>query len=107
MISIEQQFAKKLHAYTMPRHERINSRAKDLIDLVLLLNIRTPRLSEMIETLQKVFNKRNTHPLPQKLDSPPIQWNSQFIAMATECGVSEDMQANFEKVSKFYDRIVL
>ncbi len=36
MISIEQQFAEKLHSYTLPR-ERINTRVKDLIDLILLL----------------------------------------------------------------------
>ena len=39
-ISIEQQLSEKLHAYSLPRGDRINSRAKDLIDMVLLLNIR-------------------------------------------------------------------
>jgi hypothetical protein len=106
MISIEQQLAEKLHTYTLPRHERINSRAKDLIDMALLLNLRTPHFSEMVDTLQKVFQKRNTHPLPKKLNSPPPQWDSQFIAMAIDCGLSEDMQTNFEKVSRFYDRII-
>jgi hypothetical protein len=43
---------------------------------------------------------------PKKLNSPPPQWDSQFIAMAIDCGLSEDMQTNFEKVSRFYDRII-
>ncbi len=35
MISKEQQFAEKIHAYTLPRGNRINSRIKDLVDLQL------------------------------------------------------------------------
>ncbi len=37
IISAEQQFAEKLHAYTLPRGERTNTRTKDLIDMVLLI----------------------------------------------------------------------
>jgi predicted nucleotidyltransferase component of viral defense system len=106
MISVEQQFAEKLHTYTLPRGERVNSRAKDLIDMVLLLNMRSPRPDAMIQAVQKVFKKRNTHPLPQKLEKPPAQWNTQFIAMATECGIARDMQTSFEKVSEFYDTTI-
>ena len=36
MISREQQFAEKLHAYTRPRLDRDNSRVKDLVDLLLM-----------------------------------------------------------------------
>ena len=35
-ISREEQFAEKLHAYTLPRTGRPNSRVKDLVDMVLL-----------------------------------------------------------------------
>ncbi len=106
MISIEQQLAEKIHTYTLPRGEKINSRAKDLIDMVLLLNIKTPQSDEMHLTLQKVFKKRNTHPIPKELNSPPIQWKVPFSSMAAECGLSPNMQTNFEKVSKFYNGIV-
>jgi len=36
MISRQQQFAEKIHAYTLPRNSQ-NSRAKDLVDMVLLV----------------------------------------------------------------------
>ena len=36
-ISREEHFAQKLHAYTMPRQDRANTRVKDLVDLVLLI----------------------------------------------------------------------
>ena len=43
VISAEQQFAEKLHAYTLPRGERVNTRTKDLIDMVLLIRRRNAR----------------------------------------------------------------
>jgi len=36
-ISREQQFAEKVHAYSLPRGDRANTRAKDLIDMLLLI----------------------------------------------------------------------
>lgn len=106
MISIEQQFAEKLHAYTLPRAGRINSRAKDLVDMVLLLNMRPLKFDEITQTMHRVFEKRATHNLPQKLEKPPAEWESQFLIMATECGLPLDMQASFSKISVFYDGMV-
>ena len=60
----------------------------------------------MTRAVQKVFNKRDTHPLPQKLATPPAEWQTQFVAMAAECGIAHYMQACFEKVSNFYDCIL-
>lgn len=37
LINADQQFAEKLHAYTLPRLDRLNTRVKDLIDMLLLL----------------------------------------------------------------------
>jgi hypothetical protein len=106
MISIEQQFAEKLHAYTLFRGGRVNTRSKDLVDMVLLLNMKVPKPDEMLRTLEKVFKKRDTHPLPERLPLPPEEWEAQFTNMAAECGLSQGMQENFEKVSEFYNRII-
>lgn len=106
MISIEQQFAEKLHTYTLLRGQRVNSRPKDLIDMVLLLKMKTPTPDDMIRTLQTVFKRRATHPLPERLDPPPAVWNTQYIAMASECGLSQNMEESFEIISEFYKRTV-
>jgi predicted nucleotidyltransferase component of viral defense system len=104
MISVEQQFAEKLHSYTLPR-ERINTRSKDLIDLVLLLNFnnRTPEAFEY--SLHRVFRARNTHSLPEVLAKPPMSWQDPFTAMALECGISPDLKEGFAKVSDFYNTL--
>lgn len=104
-ISIEQQLSEKFHAYSLPRGDRVNSRAKDLIDMVLLLNIRKIKNEEFQKVLEKVFKARNTHPLPKFLDPPPQEWEIQFKEMAAECGIVQDMRSNFEKVSLFYNPI--
>ncbi|MBS0625755.1 MAG: nucleotidyl transferase AbiEii/AbiGii toxin family protein [Verrucomicrobia bacterium] len=102
MISIEQQLAEKLHTYTLPRGNKINSRVKDLIDMVLLLDMKHLKHEECRHALQQVFRARNTHPLPEKLGEPPTEWEPQFTAMATECGLNPDMRDAFKTVAQFY-----
>ncbi len=104
-ISIEQQLAEKLHAYSLPREDRLNTRAKDLIDIVLLLNMRSIKIEAFKQVLQKVFTTRNTHPIPKLLDSPPSEWTIRFKEMAKECGINQDMVSSFEKVSCFYNQL--
>lgn len=102
IISIEQQFAEKIHAYTLPRKEKINPRVKDLIDLQLLLRMRTINLKKLHENLQKVFKFRNTHPLPPKLLPPPPEWTNPYAALAEECGLEKNLSLAFQEVSSFF-----
>jgi hypothetical protein len=106
MISIEQQFAEKLHSYTLPRAGKVNSRVKDLVDMILLLNMRSLDLTEISRTIHKVFEKRATHYPPQILKTPPDEWQNQFLNMATECGFSLTMQAGFQKIALFYNSMM-
>jgi len=39
----EQHFAEKIHAYTLPMEERLNSRTRDLVDLVILIEQDFPK----------------------------------------------------------------
>jgi len=81
-----QQFAEKIHAYTQPR-ERLNTRVKDLIDLVLLIEIGLPPPEEVAHALRATFNRRESHPLPTTLDAPPEQWRTSYATLAAECGL--------------------
>jgi predicted nucleotidyltransferase component of viral defense system len=101
MISIEQQFAEKLHSYTFPR-EQINTRAKDLIDMILLLQTESRTTEAFKKALQRIFRARNTHLLPAALPAPPMIWQKPFSTMAAECGLSQSLEEGFMKVSKFY-----
>ncbi len=104
MISVEQQFAEKLHSYTLPR-ENINTRSKDLIDLILLLNFRNRNQKTFLNSIQRVFGARNTHPLPLILSAPPSSWEKPFTRMAEECGIPSSLRDGFIKVSEFYNEL--
>lgn len=83
VLPLDHQFAEKIHAYTLPR-ERENSRARDLIDLVLLIEQGLPPKEQVLQALHATFDRRATHPLPPKLDSPPESWREPYAALAAE-----------------------
>ena len=100
-ISREEHFAQKLHAYTLPRGERPNSRVKDLIDLVLLIDNGLDREKLWID-LRDTFARRKTHDLPAALNPPPDFWQPVFVRMAAESGIAGDVAMQFAKVQQFY-----
>lgn len=97
----EQQFAEKLHAYTLPRSTP-NSRVKDLIDLLLLIRSGKLAKERIAEAVRVTFERRKTHHLPSVLSGPPVGWGEQFSELVTECKVPEDMQEAFAKVEAFF-----
>src|SRR5208337_2321080 len=85
MIPREQQFAEKIHAYTLPRNIA-NSRVKDLVDLALLIGSGGLDKQRIMEALRLTFERRGTHDLPASLVPPPADWQVPFHALAEECG---------------------
>jgi hypothetical protein len=101
IISAEQQFAEKLHAYTLPRGERVNTRTKDLIDMVLLINAGTLDKSKTAAAVRATFMKRATHDVPKEPDPPPAEWEPVFDALAKECNLAIQLPEGFELVREF------
>ncbi|MCB1119259.1 MAG: nucleotidyl transferase AbiEii/AbiGii toxin family protein [Chlamydiia bacterium] len=106
VITEEQQFAEKIHAYTLPRDGRVNSRVKDLTDLLLLLEKRKFDLASCKQVLQTVFRVRGTHPLPEKLLPPPDHWENIFQKMAKECGINPEITHAFARVNNFFQDVL-
>ena len=100
MIAREQQFAEKIHAYTLPRDAQ-NSRVKDLVDLALLIGSGGLDEARTLEALRLTFDRRGTHDLPPDLASPPAGWQIPFQRLAKECGLPEDMGTVFAGVQVF------
>jgi hypothetical protein len=101
VISREQQFPEKLHAYSLPRGERVNTRTKDLIDMLLLIaqgKLDNPRMASAIAA---TFKRRATHDVPRKLEPPPAEWKSTFEALAGECGLKTSLSEGFVTVQGF------
>jgi hypothetical protein len=104
-ISREQQFAEKLHAYTLPRNST-NSRVKDLVDLALLIGSGglNPQATEV--ALRVTFELRRTHELPSALLEPPKDWQGRFLTLARECQLEGDMDTVFRGVEEFFQRMM-
>jgi hypothetical protein len=104
VISIEQQFAEKIHAYTLPRGDKLNSRVKDLVDILLLMKMRTLDLGKLYINLQKIFKIRNTHDLPLQLPTPPLEWIEPYSTLARECGLEENLSLAFQEIASFFSK---
>jgi hypothetical protein len=104
-VSPEEQFAEKLHAYTRPRAGRENSRVKDLVDLVLLIEKVKLDAIRLGTSIRETFQRRNTHGIPPALAPPPAAWSARFSEMAEECGLDADIYKHFAAVERFYQRL--
>ncbi len=97
----EQQFAEKLHAYTLPR-KVLNSRTRDLVDMVLLINAGKLDKKRTAQAISETFARRGTHPVPEKLVPPPVAWTAPFALLTEECGLSSDIGAAFAVVDDYF-----
>jgi len=105
-ISREEHFAQKIHAYTLPRNERANTRVKDLVDLVLLIESAELDPVRLKRDIADTFRRRMTHPVPSGLDAPPDFWKPVFEKLAGECGIDRDIAAQFAKVRRFCEDVL-
>ena len=100
-ISREEQFAEKLHAYTLPRTGRPNTRVKDLVDMVLLFNSGTIDQTRLAENIQATFRRRGTHDVPTSLPPPQANWEATFGKTAAECGLDKNMTEHHHRLAGF------
>ena len=105
MIVREQQFAEKIHAYTLPRNAA-NSRVKDLVDMALLIRAGGLDKRRILDALCLTFERRGTHDLPAGLIPPPADWQIPFGALAEECGLSTDVAAVFAEVRVHFEEVL-
>ena len=104
-ISREEQFAEKLHAYSLPRGGRPNSRVKDLVDLVLLVESGTLDRNRVGQCVEATFRRRDTHRVPSSLEPPPQTWAGPFADLASKCGLSHDLAAAFSRIAEFFSNL--
>jgi len=104
MIAREQQFAEKIHAYTLPRNTP-NSRVKDLVDLALLIGSGGLDKRRILEALLLTFERRATHDLAG-LVPPPADWQIPFQPLAEECGLPTNVSVVFAGIQSFVEEVL-
>jgi predicted nucleotidyltransferase component of viral defense system len=103
VMSREQQFAEKLHAYTLPRSTP-NSRVRDLVDLVLLANSNL-EIRLLGTAITATFDRRSTHPFPKELAPPAESWAPPFNALARQCNLAVGLESAFALIAQVFARI--
>ena len=88
-VSRVQHLAEKVHALTLPFDNRINTRVKDLADIMLLLGLGPPSIQAARNAVEAIFAARQTHEIPKAIEMPPSTWVSFYTAMAQELGIQE------------------
>ena len=102
-ISKEQQFAEKFHAYVV--HGQDNSRVKDLVDMVLLIQEGKMSKSKVKKSITTVFKSYEFSKIPSKLKPPPPSWPLTFSKLANECEIKITMKEAFQKLVSFYSKL--
>jgi predicted nucleotidyltransferase component of viral defense system len=82
-----QHLAEKVHALTRPIGDRINTRVKDLADVMLLMDLGLPEPSVVRSVVEEIFTTRRHHEIPHTVGPLPVTWVSSFTAMASELGL--------------------
>jgi hypothetical protein len=101
MIPREQQFAEKLHAYTLPRQGAANTRVRDLVDMVLLIQSDTLVKAKVAEAIRVTFDRRGTHGVPHMLPPPPTDWQKPYDSLAKDCQLTGGIGKAFGTLNSY------
>lgn len=101
-----QQFAEKIHAYTYPWTDRVNTRVKDLVDLLVLIQRGSLDPASVRAAIAATFAARKTHDAPRELPDAPGSWETEFASLAREAGLSvTDAGEAAEALRRFWDSL--
>lgn len=103
-ISLEQQFAEKIHAMVVDRGERENSRVKDLIDVLLLIREGLDN-DQVVKAITNTFHRRGEESMPKTPPTPPASWKTSFSQMAVDCGLDPDFDAASSTLEKYWQEL--
>jgi hypothetical protein len=79
-----------------------NSRVRDFLDMVLLIQSGTLDVSTTAEAIVRTFNRRGTHPISPTLEPPPPDWNTPFVRLAEECHLDHSVSEAFAEHHKIH-----
>jgi hypothetical protein len=107
VLPLEQHIAEKVHAYTRTYGQgQRSSRAKDLVDLVLVKQIMALDAARLRSALVGVFEGRRQHGLPSRLPPPPTEWAVPYRKLAKEVGIDPDLRAGYAHAAPVLDPVL-
>jgi predicted nucleotidyltransferase component of viral defense system len=90
---VERQIAEKLHAYTRTYKGGGTTRARDLVDLLLIQQYERVETDALRDAIKQVFTRRETHDVPMRLaPSPPRELAVSYRREAEHVGVARALE---------------
>jgi len=107
VLALEQHVAEKVHAYTRTYAKgRASSRAKDLVDILLVKQFLVLDAARLHSALVGVFERRHRHPLPTRLPPPPDDWVVPYRKMTKEVGLNSDLRTGYLEAAALLDPVL-
>lgn len=106
-LSLAQQVAEKVHAYTRPHVSGQGSRVKDLVDLLIIAELNRLDGGALRRAIDLTFGSCGSHDLPDSLPDPPVEWSVPFRRLAEETGQARRTLAEAgEAARRFLDPVL-
>jgi hypothetical protein len=104
LAAASQHFAEKLHALTRDYGDHPNTRLRDLVDLVILIESDLVEAKDVLPVVRRVFEQRALHPIPKELPDPPAAWGRGFSQVADEVNLRARTLADaMVELRRFWD----
>jgi hypothetical protein len=106
LIPLERQVAEKLHAYTRTYRGGGTTRARDLVDLLLIRQYEHVDVRLLQEAVQRVFHRRATHAVPERLPSPPAALAVAYRREARGVSTVADLDEAHQLLAQWLDPVL-
>ena len=106
LIPLERQVAEKLHAYTRTYRGGGTTRAKDLVDLLLIRKYEHVDVRLLQEAVQRVFHRRATHALPERLPPPTAALAVAYRREARGVSAVADLEEAHQLLAQWLDPVL-
>jgi len=106
LVPLERQVAEKLHAYTRTYESGGTTRARDLVDLLLIREHARLDPVALRNAIQRVFDRRATHAIPERVPPPPRELAVSYRREAEQVRVASDLEEAHRLVTDWLDPVL-
>lgn len=106
LVPLERQVAEKLHAYTRKYESGGTTRAKDLVDLMLIRELEHLDTSALREAIRRVFESRGTHAIPDRLPPPARELAVPYRREAAQLKVAAGLKEAHARLAEWLDPVL-
>ena len=106
LIPLTRQVAEKLHAYTRTYRGGGTTRARDLVDLLLIRQHEHVDVNLLQEAVQRVFHSRATHAVPEHLPPPPAALAVAYRREARDVSVAAGLEEAHQLLALWLDPVL-